>query len=98
MQGHDISDELRKPETWTKVARYKRLDRDELDYLKSNTIEPVSSDLTERPQSGGSSGTRKSPKTLLNPTVEKMRKGMGIDEKTALALAKEVQEEKRGKK
>jgi hypothetical protein len=97
MSGNDLSDELRKPETWTKVARYKRLERNELDYLKSNTIEPVSSDLTERPQSGSSAGAKRSPKSLLNPVVEKMMRDMGIDEKTALAFAKEVQEEQKGK-
>ena len=98
MQGNDMSDELRKPETWTKVAKYMRVDRGEYDYLKGNTIEPVSNDPTQRPQSGGSTGTRKSPKTLLTPQVRKMMRDMNIDEETALAFAKEVQAEERGKR
>ena len=34
MQGNDMSDELRKTDTWTKVAKYMRVDRGEYDYLK----------------------------------------------------------------
>ena len=96
LQGHDISGELAKPSTFTKVAKWLRLERDEYDYLQGNTIRPVSSDPTERPQSGGSTGTGKNPKSLLrDPQIQKMMKDMGIDEKTAIALAKEVQDEQR---
>jgi len=94
LQGHDISGELARPSTFTKVAKWLRLERDEYDYLQGNTIRPVSSDPTERPQSGGSTGTGKNPKSLLkDPVVQKMIRDMGIDEKTAIALAKEVQDE-----
>jgi hypothetical protein len=98
LQGHDVSGELGKQETWVKVAKYLRVDRGELDYLKGDTIEPVATDLTERPQSGSSAGTKRSPKSLLTPQVRKMMRDMNISEEDALALAKEVQDEERGKK
>jgi len=94
LQGHDVSGELVKPSTFTKVAKWLRVERDEYDYLQGNTIQPVSQDLTERPQSGGTTGTGKNPKSLLrDPNIQKMMRDMNIDEKTAIALAKEVQDE-----
>jgi hypothetical protein len=98
VNGFDVSDDLRKADTFTKVAKYLRVDRGEYDYLTKDKIEPVSSDPTERPQSGSSTGTRKSPKSLLTPRIQEMMKEMHISEEEALALAKEVQDEQRSRR
>jgi hypothetical protein len=98
MQGHDVSGEVSKPSTFTKIAKFLRVEREEYDYLQGNTIQPVSDDPTMRPQSGGSTGTGKSPKSLITPKVRDMMEEFGISEKEAIAMAKEVETEKRGKR
>jgi len=98
LQGQDISSELSKASTFTKVAKWIRLEREEYDYLQGNTIRPVSDDPTLRPQSGGSAGTGKGPKSLITPKVREMMEDFDISEKEAIAMAKEVEADERRKR